>query len=253
VIPGIAAGSSAPGTASFTAIDFAWQANGGPGTKATIAQGGTVAFSYPTGISEHNADFGQGPQPTSCAQTAGPGSGRVPPLPHQATSAGWTGTCTFNAPGTYTFHCDVHPFMTGTVVVEGSGSTTGAGTGTTTTTGGAPLAGQPSRAISVAARQRGATVHGSVKLAKAAAGGRLEVDLRASARSLGLRGTGPVLVGRLTITGLKPGTKRFAVSLDAAARRALRRHGRLELSVEVLVRSPSGRSVSVIRRVLLLA
>jgi hypothetical protein len=23
----------------------------------------------------------------------------------------WTGSCTFNTPGTYTFHCDLHTFV----------------------------------------------------------------------------------------------------------------------------------------------
>src|SRR5205814_1202012 len=91
VLPAVATGTST--TASFTAVDFGWRANGGTGTSATIAQGGTVTISYPTGSSMHNADFGSGSQPTSCAQTAGANSGSVPPLPHTPTSPGWSGTC----------------------------------------------------------------------------------------------------------------------------------------------------------------
>lgn len=231
VVPGLAAGS-APSSASFTAYDYGWMANGSvTSTKATIAQGGTVTFAYPSGISEHNADFGSGPKPSSCTQSAGPSSGSVPPLPHQATHAGWAGTCTFNSPGTYTFHCDVHTFMTGTIVVEGSGTTTG-----TTTTTGSPLTG-----ASIPAHQRGTTVRGSVKLSDAARGGRLEVDLR----------NGKARAGRLTKTNLQPGTARFAVSLSPAAKRALRNRGRLKLTVQVTVRSPSGTRGSITRQVLL--
>src|SRR5205823_51136 len=83
LVPLSASADSSPTTGTFTASDFAWTAGGG-GTTVTIAQGGTVSFSYPMGISEHNADFTSG-NPSSCLQTAGPSSGSVPPLPHQPT------------------------------------------------------------------------------------------------------------------------------------------------------------------------
>ncbi len=248
VLPTLAAGSSPPTTASLKAFDFGWSANGGTATKATIAQGGTVTFSYPSGISEHNADFGKGPKPSGCTQTAGPGSGSVPPLPRQPTGAGWSGTCTFNTPGTYTFHCDLHTFMTATIVVTGSGSTTGTTT-TTTPAGGSPLAGKPAHAISIPSRQRGTIVRGSAKISNAGGGGRLEIVLKASARSLGRGESGLVRVGRLTKRGLKAGTVRFGVSLDAAARRAERSRGRLKIVVRVLVRSPGGTTGSLTRSV----
>ncbi len=41
---------------------------------------------------------------------------------------------TFDQPGTYTYHCVIHPFMTGTVTVSGEG-TTGTPTATGTATG----------------------------------------------------------------------------------------------------------------------
>jgi plastocyanin len=236
VVPGMAAGS-APTSASFTATDFAWNASGGTATRVTIAHGGTVAFSYPSGHSEHDADFAGGPRPTSCTQTSGPSSGAIPPLPRHPTSAAWSGTCTFSTPGTYTFHCDLHPFMHGTIVVQGSG--------------GSPFAGPRSRAISIHSRQRGTSVHGSVRLSSAATGGRLEIVLRASARSLGRRGNGKVRVGRLISSELKPGVARFAVSLGAAGRRAERTLGMLAITVHVIVEPPGFPSVSGIRQVLL--
>jgi hypothetical protein len=233
--PGQAAGN-ASSSGSFTAIDFAWQATGG-GTSATIAPGGAVTFSYPTGMSEHNADFGKGPHPAACTQTAGPSSGRVPPLPGRPTSAGWGGTCTFNAPGTYRFHCDLHPFMTGTIVVQGSA--------------GSPFARRPSKAVAIRARQRGTAVRGTLKLSSAASGGMLELDVRASANSLGRGGSRPVRVGRLTRSQLRPGAMRFTVALDAAGRRAERSQGKLTVTVQVLVRPPGRRSASLMRRVVL--
>jgi len=236
VVPGAVAGS-APTSASFTAYDYGWMANGSAArTRVTIARGSTVTFAYPSGRSEHNADFfGTGPKPSGCTQTAGPSSGGVPPLPRQPTSAGWSGTCTFNAPGTYTFHCDLHHFMTATIVVQG--------------TGGPPLAGRPSRAVSIRRHQRGTAVRGVVRLSNAATGGRLEVDLRTSAKALGRHGRRPVRVGRLIRTRLKPGTVRFAARLDPAAKRAQRTAGSLALTVEAIVTPPGFGPTSVTRRV----
>jgi plastocyanin len=293
VLPSIASGDP-PTAASFTAIDDAWQANGGA-NSTTIAQGGTITISYPTGASAHNADFGSGLQPTSCTQTAGANSGAVPPLPHQATGPGWSGSCTFNTPGTYTFHCDLHPFMTATVTVQAPSSTmtgttvatgttttattttTPATTGTTSTTTtpsasttttapqspppptepnvpiGPPLAGSAASAISVPAVQHGLAIHGSVKVSKAGAGGRLEVDASTSARSLGSHTTRLTRVGRIVTTHLAAGLVRFSVPLDAAARRALGRRGGLSLTVEIVVRSTRGAAASVVRRVRLLS
>jgi plastocyanin len=135
-VPGIAAGTTPPSTASIKAVDYAWQANGGTTAAATIAAGGTVTISYPQGFSAHNADFGAGPQPSNCTQSAGASSGPVPPLPHRPTTAGWSGTCTFKTAGTYSFHCDLHPFMTATIdVVTSPPPTTSTTTTSTTTTG----------------------------------------------------------------------------------------------------------------------
>jgi hypothetical protein len=150
VIPGLADGGVPPSSASFTASDFQWRLTDGSGTEATIAPGGTVTFSYPAGSSTHNADFGSGVQPTSCTQTAGGSSGSVPPLPHTPTEPGWSGSCTFDTEGTYTFHCDHHPSMIGVIHVQATTttsttttttSTTLHTTSTTTTTGSSTTAG----------------------------------------------------------------------------------------------------------------
>jgi cytochrome c len=120
--------SAQASAASFVAYDFGFRdatktADDPTATTVTVTPGSTVDFSYPTGSSVHNVHFGDagtgiGPQPTSCAQTAGPALGAVPPLPTYTLPQGWAGNCTFNTPGTYTFYCEAHPFMTGTVVVK---------------------------------------------------------------------------------------------------------------------------------------
>jgi plastocyanin len=96
-----------PMTDSFITSDFAFTASEG-GTTVKIAVGGTVDFSYPSGGTMHNVDFGDGPQPTSCTLD---GSDQAPPIPTVPTAPGWSGSCTFNTAGTYTFHCDKHAFM----------------------------------------------------------------------------------------------------------------------------------------------
>jgi plastocyanin len=252
-------------TASFTATDFAWNVSGGTSTEADIAAGGTVTFAYPTGTSDHNADFGSGPQPTSCAQTAGTGGGAVPPLPHLPTASGWSGTCTFATAGTYIFHCDMHPFMTGTIVVGSapappggstpsqpttppSTSTPTTSTSTTpalTTTTTSPVAphqpaGPAIHAIALAGVQHGLVVHGSLSISGAARGGRLQVQLFAA---------GHRRAGSLARRALPAGHVRFAVALNAATRRALRRRGRLALTVAIAVSWGKGARTSVTRHV----
>lgn len=290
-LPTVAAGTSPPSAASFAAIDYAWQISGSTETQATIAQDGTVTFDYPSGASTHNADFGTGPHPSSCTQTAGASSGAVPPLPHQPTAPGWSGTCTFNTPGTYTFHCDLHPFMSGTIVVQASGTTTTSTTSTTTATttttgtttgitptgttstvpqptttpattptpgsgaarGGSPLAGTAARAIMIARRQRGSAVRGSVSVSAAGAGGRLEVQAFAARAALTeARQRASVRVGRLVRRSLPAGIVRFSIPLNSAAKRALAHRGRLKLVVRIAVASRVRVQVSVLRSVTLL-
>jgi len=102
--------------------------------QVEIVAGGKVTFSYPTGTLGHNVVF-NGPQPTSCVQTEGAGPFPAPPLPQYTLPAPWAGDCTFDTPGTYAFHCNAHPEMTGSVVVdEPSGSPTPTPTGTATPT-----------------------------------------------------------------------------------------------------------------------
>jgi len=84
-------------------------------TTVQIQPGGTVSFAYPSGIETHNVKFNTAP--SSCVQQTGMNFGSVPPLPAFPQQQGWSGECTFNTAGTYTFYCVAHTEMTGTVIV----------------------------------------------------------------------------------------------------------------------------------------
>ena len=59
------------------------------------------------------------------------------------------------------------------------------------------------------------------------------------------------LIGRLVLAHVHAGRASFAVALSSRARAALRRHGRLALTATVLIGSPAGRSVTIVRKVLM--
>jgi hypothetical protein len=84
------------------------------------------------------------------------------------------------------------------------------------------------------------------------AGGRLEVELLAAGASLAGAGhSARVEVGRLVRPSLTPGTVKFAVSLDAKARRALHARGHLTLTVKLRLTAAHGMATSVTRSVIL--
>lgn len=270
-VPGIAPGDAPPSTASFTAEDFSWHVTGDRATSsATIAVGGTVTFGYPSGISRHNADFSGGPAPTSCTQTAGTPGGTPPPLPTVPTAAGWSGTCTFDTPGTYAFHCDLHPLaMRGTITVvnpnapppsTSTGTTTAPPPPTTTTApggttpasttppgtapppvGGSSSTGRARARFAVAHAQYGTVLRGNVT--GIAAGARVDVTALASARALGARHaarTRRLRVGFKRVRATAAGVASFTVRLSASARAALRRHHRLGVMLRIAVTPPGG-------------
>lgn len=237
--PSAPAAAGAPAsTGSFVAIDFSWNAVSG-GHTVTIAQGGSVEFSYPSGISDHNADFTSG-TPSSCTQTAGTPNGSVPPLPHTVDAPGWSGTCTFNAPGIYRFKCDLHTYMIGTIGVQASG----------TLPTDSPLAGAAGGAIHLPRSQRGARVRGSVRVSRAGQGGSLQVAVLARAADLGRKGSKPLSVGTIS-SKLRTGAVGLSVSLNRSARNALTKRGRLIVQVKLVAQSPGGRTVRATRSVTL--
>jgi hypothetical protein len=164
--------------------------------------------------------------------------------------------------------------MTGTVIVNATGTTTTAGTTTppqttsngsgqaTSGSGSSGQAGSGSsptapvslagNAVDVPSRQRGKTVHGSVDIPQSGTGGRLEVDLIAARASLAGSGrSAPVRVGRVARSNLASGMVRFAVPLNARGRSALARHRRLTLTVRILLTPLSGSPARSTRSVLL--
>ena len=72
------AGADEPMTAGITAKDPYSFDNGSGGNSVSIAAGGTVTFSYPTGASSHNVVFDPA-QPTSCHD-----------IPPSASPPGWS-------------------------------------------------------------------------------------------------------------------------------------------------------------------
>jgi plastocyanin len=106
--------------------------------SVTVKVNERVAFSYPAGPSVHNVAFPTGPAPTSCPQTNAASGipldpNDAPPLPGLQ-PAGWEGYCTFTAPGTYSFVCQAHAEMIGTVIVENDPTPTPTATATATAT-----------------------------------------------------------------------------------------------------------------------
>jgi plastocyanin len=129
-VPALAAGR-APVDASMTVHDNYFQDAATPGSddhSVTITTGGKVSFAYladGSSAAPHNVAF-DALQPATCVQTAGtdPDADDQAPVPNYPHGVGWAGECTFSAPGTYSFFCQAHPGMQGTVEVTGAGTPT---------------------------------------------------------------------------------------------------------------------------------
>jgi plastocyanin len=108
----VALGTSQPARAQDTSVsivDFAFNPS-----SVTITAGSTVTWTN-NGATTH----------TVTADDGSFDSGNL--------ASGATYSFTFNTPGTYTYHCSIHTYMTATVVVTEAGGTTATAT---TTTGG---------------------------------------------------------------------------------------------------------------------
>lgn len=248
LVPAVAVAEAPPLTGTINAVDIAWENPANGQNKVTIAPGGTVNFSYPSGGTIHNVVF-SGASPTSCTQTAGPNSGPVPPLPANPSGPGWAGNCKFDAEGTFAFVCGFHAGMKGSVVVSAtipaeppSGGGGGGGSG-----GGAAETGGPAASkLVVAAVQRGGAVRGSVVVA--GAGSRLGVDLMARRSGLGGSGAKLVSVGRVS-KAVGAGKRAFSVGLSGAAKRAVAEAGRLAVTVKLKVTPASGAAFTATKAV----
>jgi plastocyanin len=212
------ADADAPATASITAKDPYSFDNGSGASSVTIAQGGTVSFSYPKGSSLHNVRFDT--QPTSCSG-----------MPDVPAGPGWKGSCRFDSPGTYTFICGQHYFMTGKVDVVDPN----APPPTNTTE-------PPAPSMKVAERQRGATVRGSVRTP--AGPSRIAVTAFAARSALAAGKARRVRIGSRTKQSAGTGRTGFALTINRAARRALHRRHRLAVSLRIVVTPTGGKAVT---------
>ena len=119
-----------------------------------------------------------------------------------------------------------------------------------TATSGSPLAGSASTAIKVTGAQHGSSVHGSLDIAPAGAGARLEVDLLAASAALARKQHAKqVRIGRFLRASLAAGKLSFAVSLNAQAKRALHRHHRLPVIVQITITPLHGSPLTTTRSV----
>ena len=115
--------------------------------------------------------------------------------------------------------------------------------------GGSPLVGGE-HALRLPASEHGASVHGSIEVSVAGAGGKLEVALFAPGASLaGARHPAGTRVGRLLRSAVHAGAVAFIVPLSTRARTALHRYHRLALTVQVVLTPLTSASASVTRSV----
>jgi plastocyanin len=252
-------------TASIVASDFAFNAAGGGPANVTIVQGGQVDFAYPSGTNQHNVVF-TGPTQPLCTQTAGTAStGQVPPLPNPYTTAGgpgWAGQCKFQSAGTYAFVCGKHSFMTGSVVVSAPPTPPPPPPEPPPPPVSPPPVSPPpppppvattapaASLLRVTNPQRGFTLRGSVSVRSA----RSRLLARAFARRGALSGgrsTLQVQVGRQLRASVGPGRVSFSLVLNAVARKALRRNGRLAIVLRLTVDPESGATYTAQRTVIL--
>ena len=252
-VAGAASVTAAP-TASLRLVDFAVENVADPDSNsATIDAGGTVTFSYPDGGSFHNVDFQT--DPTTCTQTAGQVLGAVPPLPTSPLGEGWAGVCRFDNVGTYAFVCQAHPNIVGEVIVVPAGGTTGTTGTTTTSTDTTPTdttttdttttdrTPPPPPRLNIDKRQQGTVLRGTVTTP--AGPSRIAVSAFVSNRVLAsAKRAKSVRVGSQTKRSTGTGRTSFAVKLNRAARRALKRRGRLAVTLKVVVTPAGGRAVT---------
>jgi plastocyanin len=271
----LAQGDDPPSTAAFRTVDgpnvFQLTAGSGSSTSASVVTGGSVTFTN-SSVEMHDVDFSTPPQGgLSCQQTAGGSAATALRFPDSPTAGTWAGTCTFTRAGTYSFACDEHPGMTGTVVVSDPGGMTTVATTTTPTVttpppvttvpAGTPPAAPPvtttpsspappvdkspaavvrSLAVSVGLAQRGANVRGTISGARSAA--RVEVTLTARRGDLRLTGRAATQssIGKLSALTSRSGALTFSIRLGATARAALVRTHRLAITVSISAPVASG-------------
>lgn len=250
-IPALARAQQPDPADSFVARDLPdvdggghWDAGGDHASSSlAITTGGTVGFSYPTGGTSHHTVVFTSDQSPTCTGLPATGNPFVNGRP------GWSGSCRFDSPGTYTFVCELHPAMTGKVTVtDPAAPTPTAPPGATPTPPPGPYAtptptAEPPQsslrgAVKLAARQRGTHVRGSVKVRTARSRLTIAVSARLPARRKA------AVVGRWHRTPSRAGRVTFSVPLTTTGRAALAKQRRLPLTVVVTLAPPGGHKLT---------
>ncbi len=282
LVAAIAHGADPPTTAAFATVDSTrtFQRTAGIGsdtTNAQIAIGGTVTFDNVASFDSHDVSFVFADQDgVACQQTLPAGMTSPDPrqFPIPLAAGTWQGVCTFSRERVYRFTCTLHDGMEGTVTVGNPvvapppppplppppppppGATPPpAGTPPPPPPVSAPPGPPPPPAtgpsgtapasvtIKVAAQQRGTGVRGTITGAKRSSAATIELrakrgDLRASGKR-----TDTIAVGRRSAKTSGAGGLDFLVKLNAKARAALSRRGKLALAVRVTVAPATGATV----------
>jgi plastocyanin len=250
VLPAVASSEATPTVSAVEVGSYGYGGFAWSPSQLEVGAGETVAFQNTSATVEHGVVWTAGPETPNC-----------PGVPIGEGKTSWKGTCTFAHAGVYSFHCFVHPTeMKGTITVSADGTvtttttttpttpTTTAPTSTTPTEShsGSPLLGSPSLRSS----QRGDAIKGSLDISKAGVGDRLEVDVLARTASLAkAKRPASTRVGRFVRGSVSAGSVSFAVSLDAKARAALKRHRRLGLTVKITLTPFYGEALTITRAV----
>jgi len=172
----------------------------------------------------------------------------------ESASTGTTTTTTTTTPTTTTpTTTTTTPTATTSTQPSGGGSPTGAAASTATTPGSMEMPPPPARThplatLALANAQHGAAVHGTVQIPVADGGARLEVELLVQSASLAkVKRPRSSRVGRLVRSSAPAGKVSFTVSLDAQAKRALRRHHKLALTVKIVLTPNHGAALTLTR------
>jgi hypothetical protein len=177
--------------------------------------------------------------------------------PTTTTTTPTTTTTTPTTTPTTTSPTTTTPTATTSTQPSGGGASTVAAASTATTPGSMetpplPVGSHPLAILALANAQHGDAVHGMVQIPAADGGARLEVELLAQGASLAkVRRAGSSRVGRLVRSSAPAGTVSFTVSLNAAAKSALRRHHKLALTVEIVLTPKHGAAMTLTRSVVL--
>jgi len=238
-----------PQTARFIYTDTHVALAGSTSNDATVALGATVRFEYPEGFEVHNVNLERsGPE---CGQLAGAGTGnRSRILPNPPEGPGWVVECRFDTPGVYHFGSDGNGTLNGVIRVANADGSVPVDTpppgatpqetfvpglpGATTpssTTGPSP-SGKKAPTWTIAASQRGTAVR--IVLRGGSERGRIVVEALAKRADLRTKGKAKLVrVGRVSKTVAAGARVTVSVRLDAKARSALRRLGRLKLTLRI--------------------